>query len=424
MKHTTRMLITLFVILMVLACTPFASQTPVPTPRTSVSPTAPGVQTVTTAVLVTPEVIPPSTPPEPLPAAAPRLRAGDTVKLDVISMKSQTEGWGVSGSSVLITRDGGKTWKEATPPEELTSPADAKAYGAFLDSKTAWIIFGENEQILPEASVWRTSDSGSTWTRSAPLFHQVFSEHVWAEFAVLDADNLWVMVRGVYAGAGIHYSHELFRSTDGGQTWTSLDGEISDDYTGMVFFNTEFGVRTLETTGAYYFGPPTFDLTSDGGATWDSYELPPPPDQPDLFDTQYPYCETYQPVLLSDHSIRMLMGCVDEHYPPEQFTSYIYSSEDAGRTWSMTHLPETVMASLYQMLYLGNDEVLLLGRNIYHSSSDGRDWQFIQKVNWDAQFSFIDARNGWATGTGEEAALAQTTEGGLSWSLIVPKVKP
>jgi hypothetical protein len=286
-------------------------------------------------------------------------------------MISRSQGWGLSGPYVLTTADGGQTWREGTPPESLTGTTKNQAYGAFLNAQTAWIIFAEDSQISPNASVWSTTDGGRTWTPTAPLSHQVVGQNVWAEFDVLDAQNIWMMVRGVYAGAGTHYNHELFRSADGGLTWTSLDGEISDDYTGMVFTDTKFGLRTLQTTGAYAPGPPAYDVTSDGGATWDGRQLPPPPEAPDLFN-QYPYCETYQPVLLSAQSIRMLVGCFDYYDPPKKFTSYFYSSQDGGTTWQTVHLPDKVQAAQDRLIYFDKDHALLLGHITYQTASDGQ----------------------------------------------------
>lgn len=358
----------------------------------------------------------------PQPAAAAHFRTGDPVQLDSIAMKSRTEGWGLSGPYVLTTADGGKTWREATPPESFPSSTKNQAYGAFLNAQTAWIVFAEDGHISPEASVWHTTDSGRNWTPGAPLFHQILGDSVWAEFAVLDAQNVWVLVRGVYLGAGTHFNHELFRTADGGLTWTSLDGQISDDYTGMVFADIKFGLRTLQTIGPYGPGPPAYDVTTDGGAAWESRELPPPPEAPDLFN-QYPYCETYQPVLLSARSIRMLVGCFDWHYPPEQFTSYFYFSQDGGATWQVVHLPDKVQAQQYQLIYYGLNNALLLGRDMYLSTSDGQTWSFVKTVNWDGQFSFNDLQDGWAVARSNgEVALVQTIDWADTWTVIKPTV--
>ncbi|MBE3037403.1 MAG: exo-alpha-sialidase, partial [Chloroflexi bacterium] len=414
-------------LLVVLACGPLVlptpTTTPVPTSLPATQQSSPEVPTPTMAAeLSTPTAEASPTLAALKPAAAAHFRTGDPVQLDSITMKSRTEGWGLSSSYVLTTADSGQTWREATPSESFPAGTKNQAYGAFLNTQTAWIVFAEDGHIPPEASVWHTTDGGRNWTPSAPLFHQVVGDSVWAEFAVLDAQNVWVLVRGVYVGAGTHFNHELFRTADGGLTWTSLDGQISDDYTGMVFADTKFGLRTLETTGAYAPGPPAYDVTTDGGAAWEGRELPPPPEALDLFN-QYPYCETYQPVLLSARSIRMLVGCFDYSDPPKQFTSYFYSSQDGGATWQTVHLPDKVRAAQDQLIYYGLNNALLLGRDMYLSTSDGQSWSFVKMVNWDGQFSFDDPQYGWAVARSNgEVALVQTIDWAATWTVIKPTV--
>jgi photosystem II stability/assembly factor-like uncharacterized protein len=284
------------------------------------------------------------------------------------------------------------------------------------------VVFSSGNQVETPLIIYHTVDGGLTWTynQGEPMYPNATGDATWAEFLALDPQNVWVMVRAVYLGAGTHYNHELFHTADGGQTWSSLDGEISDDYTGMVFADTEFGLRTLQTTGAYGPGAPNYDVSTDGGATWQSRELPPPPDAPDLFN-QYPYCESYQPILLSNQSVRMLMSCFDYKIPPQQFTSYLYSSQDGGMTWTTVHLPAKVQAANDRLFYFDASHALLVGRDIYKSADGGQTWSYVQSVTWDAQLSFVDALNGWATGgAAGDKALVNTVDGGKKWLLIKP----
>jgi len=439
MRARIRFPILLMLLLLVLACGPVVLPTSTPMPTSLVLP-APTITPLATALPATQQPSPTVTTPAVAvesstpaaqasptlaalqPAAAPHFRTGDPVQLDSIAMKSRTEGWGLSASYVLTTADGGQTWREATPPESFSPGAKDQAYGAFLDAQTAWIVFAGDGQISPNASVWRTTDAGRNWAPSAPLSHQVVGESIWAEFAVLDAQNVWMLVRGVYVGAGTHFNHELFRTANGGLTWTSLDGQTSDDYTGMVFANTQFGLRTLQTTGAYAPGPPAYDVTTDGGANWEGRELPLPPEAPDLFN-QYPYCETYQPVLLSTTSIRMLVGCFDYYDPPKQFTSYFYSSQDGGATWQTVHLPDKVLASQDQLIYSGLNDALLLGHDMYKTTMDGQTWSFIKTVYWDGQFSFVDLQYGWVVARlSGKVALLKTTDRAAAWTMLNPTI--
>jgi len=368
----------------------------------------------------------------PQSAAAPHFKNGEKILITYIHMVNTAEGWGISGSYILTTSDGGETWHEVTPPEPIPVDSFAPAYGTFYDEKTAWVIYCNDPSLTSDpftagcvtpsdTSVWSTTDGGETWTASPPLFHNVNAELTWAEFATVDSTTGWMMIRGVYVGAGTHYVAELFQTVDG-VTWDSLDGDEGVDYTGMVFADENSGWLTWQTTGAYAAAPPEYAVTDDGGYNWETRDLPPPDDAPDLF-TQYDYCEPYQPNLLSAQSVRLLVACFDYYDPPREFISYLYNSDDAGKSWNILPLPEKVNASGYTLIFFDGENCLLLGREMYQSDDGGETWELIKTVNWDGQFSFIDDQNGWAVARNEgELALVQTEDGGRIWSKLSPVV--
>jgi photosystem II stability/assembly factor-like uncharacterized protein len=419
---------------MTLACSVFSRPTPTfsptlprptiesPTARITDEPLEPQPLVDESATNLPPATVPA---PDALPhPAVARHRPGDPVVLDRIVMIDASNGWAVSGGDVLFTSDGAQTWREATPPERMVVNAQVQAQGTFLDSQHAWIIFSFNSQIPEYAVVWHTSDSGTTWVASAPLGHQAYGDQTWAEFAVLDETHLWLMMRGVYAGAGIHYAAQTLRSTDGGLTWLPLVGDVGIDYTGLTFVDPNHGLLTWQTTGAYAPAPPEYALTSDGAVNWEVRQLPPPIDAPDLFET-FEYCEPFQPQMLSARSILILVGCFDFHDPPEEFRSYLYSSEDGGSTWTAIRLPEKVLANQATLFFFNESNVLLPGRDIYRSVDGGQSWEYVKSVNWDAQFTFADPQTGWAIARANgETALVKTSNGGASWSEIKPVIAP
>jgi photosystem II stability/assembly factor-like uncharacterized protein len=97
----------------------------------------------------------------------------------------------------------------------------------------------------------------------------------------------------------------------------------------------------------------------------------------------------------------------------------LYRTVDGGATWSTTDLPG---ASLF---WLDSQQGWSLGRTIEWTEDGGATWTRVHEVNWDGQFSFVDAMNGWAVATNEdEKALVRTSSGGTKWSILKPAVGP
>lgn len=427
-NHATLSAVVGILLLSSMACIVFGGPTPTPTTIPSPAADTRAPEPASTAEATATE--PPVTKPTPTvtrqsswPAGPQHFQDGQKIELTEIHMSTRDQGWGISGPFVFVTEDGGNHWREVTPPHPGLSPSDTLAYAAFEGPTAAWVVFSDGKQFPADITVWQTSTAGTSWTPSRPVYQEAYGDAMWAEFAVLDAQNVWLLMRGVYVGAGTHYNHELFQTADGGRSWTALPTEFSDDYTGLVFRDPLNGLRTLQTTGAYAEAPPAYEVTTDGGATWETRELPPPADAPDLFN-QYPYCETYQPDLFSETFIRMLVGCFGYSFPPEEFVSYLYASFDNGKAWSIQLLPDKVYAPEETLLFFGAYPTLLLGRNMYQNSNGGfGEWTHVKTVAWDGQFSFVDASNGWAVATsGDETALVRTTDGGATWGEVDPRV--
>jgi photosystem II stability/assembly factor-like uncharacterized protein len=127
--------------------------------------------------------------------------------------------------------------------------------------------------------------------------------------------------------------------------------------------------------------------------------------------------------VLSSQAIRMLVGCFDYYDPPRESVSYFYSTQNGGVSWSTIRLPDTVRAADDRLLWFGLKNALLLGREMYRSTSDGQAWSFVKTVNWDGEFSFSDAQTGWAVARSNgEVALVHTDDGAASWSVIKPTI--
>lgn len=161
-----------------------------------------------------------------------------------------------SGSMVAATQDGGRSWQTIQLPSFPTT-SDFSC-GAFPPVLT----FGQG--VLPAScggigrpgfdAVYATADSGRTWTfRKLPFFG--------GNLDFVDANTGYT-----FSSAGV----ALYRTTDGGASWTVLRRFTSEQYVdGYAFPGSTSGfVLTSRYTADGTSGYSTFWKSTDGGKTW------------------------------------------------------------------------------------------------------------------------------------------------------------
>jgi photosystem II stability/assembly factor-like uncharacterized protein len=224
----------------------------------------------------------------------------------------------------------------------------------------------------------------------------------------------WVMI---YLESGM--SHDwivLYQTEDGGETWELLlhPSENPDLMgcckTGLLFHDADTGIVTF---GIGPYTAPHFSLTFDGGRTWSFTPLD--VSHVDAQTSEFTDCEPHSPHMFDTSSIILGMTCTTFSEPVE-VSSYIYASDDGGEAWSFDTYPGGVLYFLNQQIGWA------LSREIYRTTDGGVTWSWISNVNWDAQFSFINEKQGWAVAlAGDETGLVMTEDGGKTWTLLEPE---
>ncbi|WP_296596923.1 hypothetical protein [Phenylobacterium sp.] len=122
-------------------------------------------------------------------------------------------GFAVSGSkgTYAVTADGGATWRFAAPPE--SAELDFRGVAA-LDGKTT-VLMSAGEGPLGKARLFRTGDGGKTWTLT-------FETRLPDSF--LDAVAFRNARDGYVLGDPIDGRWFLLRTRDGGKSWARLPG--------------------------------------------------------------------------------------------------------------------------------------------------------------------------------------------------------
>ncbi len=146
---------------------------------------------------------------------------------------------------VKRTIDGGKTWTDCTVPV-LNNAAPIVKDIWFKDQDTGWMVVGGNLNISDER-LWRSTDGGQTWT--VLLNEPAFTGPV----SVRQTGNALTVTEPLGVG--------IWTSTDEGITWT----QHSSKKNGLEFEDNLNGVAT-----EYRFGDnsTSFLYTTDGGLNW------------------------------------------------------------------------------------------------------------------------------------------------------------
>jgi hypothetical protein len=168
-------------------------------------------------------------------------------------------GWAVSKSGLSFTTDRGATWRNITPaglnPDHINA-----AY--FLDQSTGWVgAVTPTSGPSSDLRIYRTVDAGQTWSSavvdSGVAYTDAAQSHGNIDFLNANTGYFdFALASSTAARSGV-----LFKSSDGGATWTK---ESLPPY---VFGPIAF---TTSTHGwvAGFQGDTRLYVTSDSGGTW------------------------------------------------------------------------------------------------------------------------------------------------------------
>jgi photosystem II stability/assembly factor-like uncharacterized protein len=178
--------------------------------------------------------------------------------------------WYGTGAALAKTSDGGMTW------QRLPIPAFYLTSLRFIDERAGWaagFVNRENPQILCRQAapagvqpckgvVLRTQDGGQHWETVLGIPSDGIQPI--QQIQAVDGQRAWVLWLDKPTCQTVCLSY-LQRTTDGGQTWTTL---LHATIASMRFASATRGWVALEDSP----GPGTVEVreTSDGGTTWQS----------------------------------------------------------------------------------------------------------------------------------------------------------
>lgn len=344
-------------------------------------------------------------------------------------------GWLLTTSGLFHTVDGGKQWTPVTIGASTSSQSVPSQSGqgnstnqavAVLNGEEArvargTIVNGKGQTSVGHTTVFRTEDGGTTWefasvanTSSADPAGQIPASLTFA-----GAKDGWMTMSKLQPGMGGTAPGGVYRTTDGGQTWSRLSTSFGNGvvaFQWLAFTNSRIGFTEAApqanadagvTTGQY-----RMYRTSDGGSHWQAVSQPVTNAQ--RVDWQPPQWAGSDGYTLA--SIQTAGGS-------QQLA--LYHSADDGQSWTVTYkFPSgngsgngLAMSVTQQAIWVFWDG------GLWKSTDGGQQFDRVKEnIGSISSLDMVDAQHGIAvvvkplSGTaGEAHVFYRTTDGGKTW---------
>ena len=256
------------------------------------------------------------------------------------------EGWAVGrASTILHTRDGGKSWTRA-----IERRADGHEFTSVIFSSPTegW--------VRAAGTMLHTGDGGETWSPATEIDRGV----IFSYGAVVGATRFQ-----------LHLDH-VYRTDSGGATWVRLGLLPRNDYQQMFFIDEQHGWVIAK------HGEQSIGYTIDGGTTWN-------------FVTEQ----------VSNRNALIKFVSPTTGWAFGQDGSTLLASVDGGHTWKRQYTGIPGYQPLAGLVFLNEHEGFINTSDaVIHTINGGASWQVIGKfppVTLSA-LSFPDNSHGWVVG--------------------------
>ena len=260
---------------------------------------------------------------------------------DIVWVAVQGPLWASGGDrGVYKTTDGGKTWKQVLKVDEWTGanevhvdPHDPNVLYAstYQRHRKVWTLIDGG----PGSGIWKSTDGGETWTK---LTKGLPSGDMGRIGLVVPATETNVIVATVEAGGD---DRGTYRTDDGGQKWEKLNGTVSSS---PQYYQELFADPTVK--GRLYQVDTFLQTSDDGGRTWHRA------------GEKHKHVDNHLVWIDPDDSRHLLVGC----------DGGLYESFDRCTTWNF--FPNLPITQFYKV-DVDNDTPFY---NVYGGTQDNSSW--------------------------------------------------
>lgn len=347
----------------------------------------------------------------------------------------------ISKMVLLKTVDAGATWASIDLPISASSNEGKEPHFVrFMDNNTGWVIKSNPHSETSRSDLLRTDDGGKTWKKTWSADETGISRVGFFD------KNTGVVLPGVW-----YYTPKIFRTTDGGNSFTQLTEGLDLNFTVMSFPDAKTGFaannkgviktvdggstwkQSLEATFSYidqitFFnkneglaifrdeaGGGTIYKTVDGGEKW-----------------------TSSPLKFDGYAQKIVCTDLNTMYATiiELDNKYVVKSEDGGKTWKSLVSFLVKEIDLYDLHFIENKNGWVLGTMVLPGAppeayptvfikrtTDGGDsWE--ENIRYGesmpSNLTFTDPLHGWYVSNTNDTTreMSRTMDGGKTWEKL------
>jgi photosystem II stability/assembly factor-like uncharacterized protein len=278
-------------------------------------------------------------------------QSGTTSALKDVYFVNNMTGWVVgAGGTILKTSDSGVTWTTQTSGTDQDLDVVH-----FIDENTGWITGGGVS--AQQAPLLKTTDGGENWQELSYGFNAVFVKDIF----FIDADVGWAIK-----------SDSIYRSTDGGITWTGEDFALTvsvASLSNMEIFATSDTIAYVagrHNNGAGETAATVFDRRPQNAYLWGKDGL-----------NQFDRDDALECITFANDSVGFTGGQMGKLYRMQQSGDFYYSGP-----WNLNLALEN--GSFIRSISFPNSDVGMFNTStpidgatvalVYHTEDQGENW--------------------------------------------------